>query len=108
MPYPQGGGIRFGEMERDALLAHGTAALLHDRLQKCSDLSPMYVCTTCGDMLAPMAFRTTATVRPAPMTGQIAAQRGFHPAETLVQNGTAGNGTGGRTLHQPVLIFLIG
>lgn len=48
----KGGGIRFGEMERDALLAHGTAYLLQDRLMNCSDYSTAWVCRTCGSMVS--------------------------------------------------------
>merc|ERR1712228_441399 len=46
------GGIRFGEMERDSLLAHGAAFCLNDRLMKCSDYSEGYVCTKCGSILS--------------------------------------------------------
>jgi DNA-directed RNA polymerase I subunit RPA2 len=46
------GGIRFGEMERDALLAHGTAALIQDRLFNCSDKSQERICTRCGSILS--------------------------------------------------------
>ncbi|XP_067125570.1 DNA-directed RNA polymerase I subunit RPA2 [Centruroides vittatus] len=48
------GGIRFGEMERDSLLAHGTSFLLHDRLFNCSDKSMAYVCRQCGSLLSPL------------------------------------------------------
>nr|KAF6448392.1 RNA polymerase I subunit B [Rousettus aegyptiacus] len=48
------GGIRFGEMERDALLAHGTSFLLHDRLFNCSDRSVAHVCVRCGSLLSPL------------------------------------------------------
>lgn len=46
-----GGGIRFGEMERDSLLAHGAAYLLHDRLHTCSDYHIADVCSLCGSIL---------------------------------------------------------
>eukprot|EP00002_Diphylleia_rotans_P023586 TRINITY_DN4640_c0_g1_i2.p1 TRINITY_DN4640_c0_g1~~TRINITY_DN4640_c0_g1_i2.p1 ORF type:complete len:1096 (-),score=200.23 TRINITY_DN4640_c0_g1_i2:837-4124(-) len=47
-----GGGIRFGEMERDSLLAHGVSFLLHDRLMNSSDYHKSAVCTSCGSILA--------------------------------------------------------
>ena len=46
------GGIRFGEMERDSLLAHGASFCLNDRLMKCSDYSEGYVCTQCGSIIS--------------------------------------------------------
>jgi len=55
-----GGGIRFGEMERDSLLAHGTSFLLHDRLMNCSDYSKAYICTLCGSILSPISQRPTS------------------------------------------------
>ncbi|ODH48499.1 hypothetical protein GX48_05366 [Paracoccidioides brasiliensis] len=48
----KGGGIRVGEMERDALLAHGAAFLLQDRLMNCSDITRSWICRTCGSFLS--------------------------------------------------------
>ncbi|KAG9232334.1 hypothetical protein BJ875DRAFT_486182 [Amylocarpus encephaloides] len=48
----KGGGIRVGEMERDSLLAHGTAFLLQDRLLNCSDFQRSWICKECGTFLS--------------------------------------------------------
>lgn len=47
----RGGGVRFGEMEKNALIAHGTSHLLNDRLVECSDKAIFEYCKECKSFL---------------------------------------------------------
>lgn len=79
------GGIRFGEMERDSLLAHGASFLLHDRLHNSSDRHLALVCKACGSMLStysvPAAATTSAIVGGQLKTSHVAFGAGSNPSE---------------------------
>lgn len=52
----RGGGVRFGEMEKDALLSHGASYLLQDRLFYGSDRTTTNVCKDCGSLVSPLVL----------------------------------------------------
>nr|AJA90767.1 DNA-directed RNA polymerase IV second largest subunit [Ephedra trifurca] len=49
------GGVKFGEMERDCMLAHGATSNLLERLFYLSDFSTMHICSKC-QMVAPVVL----------------------------------------------------
>jgi len=42
------GGLKIGEMEKDAMIAHGMAQFIKERMMETSDITKVYICDDCG------------------------------------------------------------
>ena len=84
----KGGGIRVGEMERDALLAHGCAFLLQDRLMGCSDYRREWVCRSCGSFLSTQPTGGCSDIgKRGRGTGTVRCRRCAKRVEELLEKG---------------------
>lgn len=61
------GGIRLGEMERDALIAHGAPCLIQDRLLNNSDKTSELICTKCGSFISIVSSSSSSTSSSQPV-----------------------------------------
>jgi DNA-directed RNA polymerase I subunit RPA2 len=89
------GGIRLGEMERDALLSHGVAFCLHDRLMACSDSHIAHVCSSCGELVGvhhagPNALMAMRSRERAAAAGGVGAAAGDGSPNKQQQAGVPG------------------
>lgn len=83
-----GGGVRFGEMERDTMIAHGASFSLQDRLLYSSDLEYVKACYRCGSIASVSRIKSNVGLAALMVCPNLV--RGL---SSLFQNSEAGTGT---------------
>jgi len=73
------GGLRFGEMERDCMIAHGASKFLQERLFEQSDKYSVTICRKCGN------FATNTQECKACETDKVASVKLPYVSKLLIQ-----------------------
>jgi DNA-directed RNA polymerase II subunit RPB2 len=69
------GGLRFGEMERDVMIAHGASEYLKERMLEVSDNFEVFICKICGFIAQVNAKAGTYLCKTCPVTTSFAKIR---------------------------------
>ncbi|EGW30093.1 uncharacterized protein SPAPADRAFT_144076 [Spathaspora passalidarum NRRL Y-27907] len=105
------GGIRVGEMERDALIGHGTAFLLQDRLLNCSDYTQTPICRSCGSILTTQTtvprIGTMASVRCRRCAVKLDSYQGFAADADIWEDGQGKKFVGGDDTTTVAIPFVL-
>ncbi|GFX05024.1 DNA-directed RNA polymerase I subunit RPA2 [Trichonephila clavipes] len=64
------GAVKFGEMERDAILSHGAMNLTLDRLLYNSDICKAFICSKCKILLFPVTQPPDSPLRNIPLNNE--------------------------------------
>jgi DNA-directed RNA polymerase II subunit RPB2 len=85
------GGLKIGEMEKDAMVAHGMGQFLKERLMETSDISKVRICDDCGMFVSKVIDKDYYKCKGCKNTTRISSIVVPHACKLLFQELTAVN-----------------
>lgn len=84
------GGLKFGEMEKDCMIAHGLSLFLNERFTDASDAYIIHVCDRCGLLASKLIDKPNYVCRACSNTTEISTIKTSYAFKLLIQELMAG------------------